>query len=316
MCTSMLWKSSDSYFGRNLDMECSYGEEIIFVPRKFDFKFKFSNQPQKSFSTCGIGIVKDGYPLFYDGMNEKGLAIAGLRFRDAKYCSCILSNSVAPYEFIPFLLSQCETCKEAKMLISDICISEINFSDEYPYAPLHWMIADKDEAVTVECTNGKITVYDNIPGILTNMPSFDYQVFNLSNYINLTSGYPDNRFSECFSPDIYSRGMGAIGLPGDMSSMSRFVRGTFVKLNTKNRFSSESEEKSQFFHMLYSVYQPKGCTVTENEDEEYTVYTSCYNLNKKALTLTTYDNWSFKCFEMKNEDNDSDSLANYPIIWK
>ena len=314
MCTAMMHKGSYSFFGRNLDMEKSFDEKIIFVPR--NFRFDFMSDSKERFAMCGIGIVIDGYPLFYDGMNEKGLAVAGLRFKDAKYASEVTKNSVAPHELIPLLLSECECVEDAIKLIDKIMITEINFSDKYPWAPLHWMISDKDKSITVECVNGETVIFENKPGILTNMPTFDYQLFNLSNYINLTSSFPQNRFSNALSPEIYSYGMGAIGLPGDMSSMSRFVRGTFVKMNTDTDFKDKKEEMSHFFHMLYSVYQPKGCTRIENGDDEFTLYTSCYNLDEKTLTLTTYDNWNFETFDMKNEYAGSDTLANYPIKWK
>ncbi len=314
MCTAMFWKGSGSYFGRNLDIEKSFGEEVVFVPKNFSFDFPVSLKSR--FAMVGIGIVKNGYPLFYDGMNEKGLAIAGLRFKDAGYSLEISEKSIAPYQIIPFLLSGCENCREAREALETVSIAKMDFSGEYPCAPLHWMISDKNESLTVECTEIGTRIYENTPGILTNMPSFDIQLFNLNNFINLTPMHPENRFSDCLKVHIYSRGMGAIGLPGDMSSMSRFVRGAFVKLNSNKNFSDEAEEKSQFFHMLYSVYQPKGCTMLENGDEEYTLYTSCYNLNKCELTYTTYNNWGFNVYDMKSEDCEGDTLVNYPLNWK
>jgi len=313
MCTSIMWKYSNSFFGRNLDIEKSFGEEVIFVPRKFRFNFK--SDYKNNFAIYGIGIIKKGYPLLYDGMNEKGLAVAGLRFKDAQYSSEVTEKSVAPHELIPIILSKCESVEDARKLINNISITKINFSDEYPCASLHWMISDTQKSITVECIDGKTLIYDNNPGILTNMPEFDYQIFNLNNYINLTSAYPENRFSNTLSPRIYSLGMGAIGLPGDMSSMSRFIRVAFVKMNTGTNFKNNKEETSHFFHMLYSVYQPKGCTHTETGDEEFTLYSSCYNLTEKKIILTTYDNWCFQTFDMTNEDSEGDTLVNYPIKW-
>lgn len=100
-------------------------------------------------------------------------------------------------------------------------------------------------------------IYDNPVGVLTNNPSFDYQLFNLNNYRVLSSETPKNNFSNQISLNAYSRGMGGIGLPGDLSSVSRFVKATFTKLNSVSG-DSESESISQFFHILGSVEQQKG----------------------------------------------------------
>lgn len=104
--------------------------------------------------------------------------------------------------------------------------------DDYPLSPLHWMISDKESSLTVECVKEGLKIYNNPIGILTNNPPFDFQMLHLSNYMNLTSKVAVSRFSDAFNLDAYSRGMGAIGLPGDLSSASRFVKAAFTKTNS------------------------------------------------------------------------------------
>ncbi|NEU49214.1 linear amide C-N hydrolase, partial [Enterococcus faecium] len=155
----------------------------------------------------------------------------------------------------------------------------INYSDELPLSPLHWLLADKEKSIVIESMKDGLHIYDNPVGVLTNNPSFDYQLFNLNNYRVLSSETPKNNFSNQISLNAYSRGMGGIGLPGDLSSVSRFVKATFTKLNSVSG-DSESESISQFFHILGSVEQQKGLCDVGDGKYEYTIYSSCCNVDK------------------------------------
>jgi len=164
------------------------------------------------------------------------------------------------------VLGQCATIAEVKALFEKMNLVNIHFSEELPLTPLHWMISDRESSITVESVQEGLKVYDNPIGVLTNNPPFDYQMFNLNHYMHLTKEEPQNAFSQKLDLQTYSRGMGALGLPGDLSSMSRFVRATFVKMNS---ISGESEKESvgQFFHILGAVEQQRGCV--HMGDEQY-----------------------------------------------
>lgn len=107
--------------------------------------------------------------------------------------------------------------------------------------------------------------------------------------------------------------MGGIGLPGDLSSASRFVKATFTKLNSKTR-DSESESISQFFHILGSVEQPKGLCDVGDGKYEYTIYSSCRNIDKGIYYYRTHEDSQINAVNMNNEDLESDRLISYPII--
>ena len=107
--------------------------------------------------------------------------------------------------------------------------------------------------------------------------------------------------------------MGAIGLPGDLSSQSRFIRASFVKLNSISK-DTEKESVSQFFHILNSVDQQRGCCDIENGKYEITLYTSCCNINKGIYYYTTYDNHQITAVDMYKENLDSKNLITYPLI--
>lgn len=163
------------------------------------------------------------------------------------------------------------------------------FNDQLPLAQLHWIISDAEESITVEAVKDGIKIYNNPVGVLTNNPPFDKQLFALNNYINLSNKAPKNTFATNLELQQYSRGMGAIGLPGDLSSQSRFVRASFVKMNSVSG-EDENESVSQFFHILNSVEQQRGCCQLEDGKYEITIYTSCCNATKGIYYYTTYNN--------------------------
>ncbi len=312
MCTALTYKTKDSYFGRNLDLEYSYNETVTITPRNYVFHFTKAAPSHSHYAIIGMAYVKDNYPLYYDATNEKGLSMAGLNFpNNASYNeeSEDIIN-VSPFEFIPYVLSQCSNILEAKELLKNVNLVNIDFSDELKLSPLHWIIADKDEAITVESVEDGLKIYNNPFGVLTNNPTFDMQVFNLNNYMHLTTGDGKNTFVEGL--EHYSRGMGAMGLPGDWSSQSRFVKMVFVK---KNSVSDIDEDKSvvQFFHMLSSVEMPRGCVKFEGKND-ITQYSSCCNANRGIYYYKTYDSSQINAVYLNRENLDGKELVSYPLI--
>ena len=315
MCTAATYKTKDFYFGRTLDYEFSYGDEVTITPRNYPFHFREKGDIKSHYAIVGMAHVIDNYPLYYDAINEKGLGIAGLNFvGNAFYREKIEGkDNIAQFELIPWILSQCTTVKEAKELINKINLLNVSFNENLPLAQLHWIISDNTESITVESVKEGIKVYENPVGVLTNNPTFDKQLFNLNNYMHLRTDSPENTFALNLSLDKYSRGMGAIGLPGDLSSQSRFVRVAFTKMNSISK-ESEKESVSQFFHILNSVDQQRGCCKLDDDKYEITIYTSCCNTNKGIYYYTTYDNHQITAIDMHKENLDSDELVKYPLI--
>lgn len=316
MCTAVTYKTKNLYFGRTLDYEYSYKEEITITPRNYKFKFKNQEAINNHYAIIGMAYISENYPLYYDAINEKGLGIAGLNFvGNAYYNEETYTNkdNIAPYELIPWILSQCATTKEARKLISRMNIINAQFNERLPVAQLHWIISDAEETITVEAIKEGIKIYENPVGVLTNNPSFDKQIFSLNNYINLSNKTPQNEFSQKLKLEQYSRGMGAIGLPGDLSSQSRFVRATFVKMNSVSG-ESENESVSQFFHILNAVEQQRGCCQLDNGKYEIAIYTSCCNATEGIYYYTTYNNHQITAVNMHKENLDSNELIRYLLI--
>lgn len=315
MCTAITYKSKDAYFGRTLDYEYSYKEEVTITPRNYPFYLKDQETLNKHYAIIGMAYISENYPLYYDAINEKGLGMAGLNFVGNAYYNEPKKDkdNIAQFEFIPWILGKCKSVKEARKLIEKINITNIPFNDNLPLAALHWIISDSVETITVEAVKEGIKIYDNPVGVLTNNPPFDKQMFELNNYMHLSNKNPKNTFSEKLNLENYSRGMGAIGLPGDLSSMSRFIRASFVKMNSISK-EEEKESVSQFFHILNSVDQQRGCCEVSDGKYEITIYTSCCNLDKGIYYYTTYDNHQITKVDMYKENLDSKELISYPLI--
>lgn len=315
MCTAVTYKTKNHYFGRTLDYEISYGETVTITPRNYPFHFRRVKNLESHYAMIGMASMAGDYPLYYEATNEAGLSMAGLNFPgNADYkTEAPGKDNVAPFEFIPWILGQCRTVREARILLRQINLVNIPFSGELPLASLHWIIADRETAVTVESVAEGLKVYDNPVGVLTNNPPFDYQMFYLNNYMGLSTGSPSNEFSKQLPLKAYSRGLGAMGLPGDLSSASRFVRAAFTKMNSVSG-DSESESISQFFHILGSVEQPRGCTRTEDGRYMITLYTSCCNTDKGIYYYTTYENSQITGVDMYRENLDADRPVSCPLV--
>jgi len=313
MCTAIHY---NSFFGRNLDLEISYNERVVITPRNYSFKFKNVPDVTSHYAMIGMGIVVDDYPLYYDAVNEKGLSVAGLNFPDnAHYMPPILNKTnIAPFELIPYILGKCSTINEVKSVLLKLNIVKINFNSDYPLSPLHWMFADKKSSIVVEPLKDGVNIYENPIGVLTNNPPFSYHLTNLINYMGISSKQPENLFSDKITLSPYSRGMGGIGIPGDLSSASRFIKAAFTLLNSP-RFKDENEEISQFFHILTSVEQQKGCVHVMNK-YEFTLYSSCCDMDKAIYYYTTYNNRSISSVHLFNENLETTHLITYPLCDK
>lgn len=318
MCTAATYQTKDFYFGRTLDYEFSYHEEVTITPRNFPLSFRHTKTMTEHYAIIGMAYVAGGYPLYYDAVNEKGLGMAGLNFvGNAVYREVSEDDdavNIAQFEFLPWLLGQCASVKEARKILGGTRLVNTPFSKELPTSSLHWIIADREEAITVESVKDGLMIYDNPVGVLTNNPPFPAQMFNLNNYMHLSPKSPENHFSDKLPLYTYSRGMGAMGLPGDLSSQSRFVRVAFTKMHAVSG-ETEAESVSQFFHILGSVDQQRGCCDVGDGEYEITIYTSCCNADRGIYYYTTYENHQISAVDMHRENLDGDKLTCYPLIY-
>lgn len=314
MCTAVSFLSGDHYFGRNLDLEYCYDEAVTITPRNYPFQFRNKETIPYHFAMIGIATAASGYPLYYDATNEAGLSVAALNFPGNAFYGGMEKDmyNIAPFELIPWILCQCKTVQDAALLLSRTNLVGISFSPDYPLTDLHWIISDKERSITAEPLKEGLIVTENPVGVLTNNPPFDYHLHNIKNYLSLSENDPENHFAPGLSLKPYSRGMGAMGLPGDLSSASRFIKAAFTKLHSVKP-PEEAAAVSQFFHILGSAAQQEGCVKVGNGFEK-TVYTSCCNTDKGIYYYTTYENSQITAVHMHKEHLDSSHLISYPLL--
>ena len=304
MCTAIFDRSHGAFFGRTLDLECSFGEEIKRLSRGEEYPFIHEGDMSCKYSIIGMAISISSQPLFYDAVNEKGLSAAALNFpRFAVYHPKKDDHlNLASFELIPYLLSQCATVGEAIGALERAVITPDSISDELRSTTLHWMIADKERAIVIESVADGLKIYDNPIGIMTNSPPFPYHKERLCDYLPLSPEHPENKLLPSLNMIPYSRGLGAYGLPGDYSSVSRFVRAAFAKEHTllppsDNGTAQVRAAQQRIFDILGTVALPYGIARTEKGEPIYTVYTSVIDMEKCEYCYFTHKDRSVKVFK-------------------
>ena len=302
MCTAATYLTKDFYFGRNLDLEGSFGEGVIITPQGYKFPYR-GIAHKAGYPLIGMGIIMQGVPLYYDAINIHGLGMAGLNFpKNAAYLPPAENKiNIAPFEIIPYVLGCCKTVAEAKSLLKDVNFADINFSKDLPSTPLHWIIADGSGSIVAEPTAEGLKVYDNPAGVLTNNPPFPLQLQNLKNYQTLLPDEPVPDLSNPQNVLNFGRGFGAVGLPGDWSPKSRFVRAAFT-LKYLECGDKEEDIVTSFFRTLNAVAMPRGAVKLKEGVWEETVYSSCCNAQKGIYYYTTCTNPAIHAVRLKGKE--------------
>lgn len=308
MCTAISHPGKRHYFGRNLDLEYSYEEQVVVTPRNFPFRFRCGISLTQHYAMIGMATVSADYPLYYEATNERGLSVAALNFPgNAAYLpKSGGKRNLAPFEVIPWILSLCETAEQARKMLQSVNIWHLPFSRAFPLTPMHWMISDQTQSLVAEPMADGLHVYDNPVGVLTNSPPFPYHLLRLSDYMGLHPGEPEQILAPK-ATHYYSNGMGAIGLPGDFSSVSRFVRASYVKEN-----SVPDSDLSHFFHILNSVAMPQG-SVRIQEKYEITRYSSCCDTKSGVYYVNTYNNHRLQAVDLQKCALNNNKLFRYDL---
>lgn len=312
MCTAISWKPGHHYFGRNLDLHCSFHESVCIVPRRFPLPYVSQDQPH--YAMIGIATVADGQPLFYDAVNEMGLAMAGLNFPKSAYYphAASVREPLPPYALMGTLLAGCADVSQALQLLRRYSLARIDFSSQLPASPLHWLLCDRERCVALEPTAQGMQIWEDPVGVLTNEPPLPYHFYRLSELQQLQPGKPENRICPGYTPECFSLGLGAVGLPGDLSSSSRFVRAAFTRCNARAG-KTEEENVGRFFHILDTVAQTDGCTQV-SDGWEKTLYSSCCDTDLGIYYYTTWENRQLSAVHLYHEDLNGRELIRYPLI--
>lgn len=297
MCTAMTLQipQGNIYFGRTMDFSYPLAPQMYVAPKGWTWtNILRTHKIHNQYTFMGIG--QDISPVvFADGVNEAGFGAMALYFPGfAQYDSIEADSSdslsLAAVELVSFLLGQCSCVEEAAAMVRNLRIVGIRDSLTGTVAPLHWMAADaKGNCLVIEKTAEGLQLMDNPAGVLSNSPDFRWHMTNLRNYMNLS---PYQQKETAWGETVltpFGQGSGTLGLPGDFTPPSRFVRALYGKSHLLPP-SSKEEAVSAFFHLMEGVSLPKGSVMTDRETADYTQYTACISLSEKTYFFRTYNN--------------------------
>ncbi len=312
MCTAVNRRGENHLFGRTLDFETSYGEQITVTPRGYTLHFRYLPPKVRHYALIGMTTTAAETPLYYDAMNEKGLCMAGLLFSHSAVYQPPAhgAENVASFELIPYVLGQCKNVAEARALLAAVRVVDTPYSAALPASPLHWMIADKEDCLVAEPVADGLRLYDNPAEVLANEPPFPLQWHHLQNFQALSPAPPKNALAPHLPLSVYSRGMGALGLPGDLSSPSRFVRAAYHRYHAAPA-DEDPHGLHQFFHILETVSVPRGSVLLENGAAPYTLYASCCQPAKGRYYVATYTRRCPTVFSLNDTDMDGTRMTHF-----
>ena len=311
MCTGLGYHSNEFYFGRNLDLDYDFGQRVVITPRNYEIVYKHLPAQKNHYAMVGMAAVIDDYPLYAEAVNEKGLGMAGLNFAGfAHYNNEIKEDcyNLTAYEIITWVLAGFDNLADAVQALAKLNMVDTAFKTGIEPAPLHWLLADERETAVLEVTEAGVKIFDNPVGVLTNAPTFDYHLMSLNRYMALSREQSRNNFAADLDLKPLGVGYGAIGLPGDYSPNSRFIKAAFLNGNSVAG-TAESENVAHFFHILDAVAMPKGAVVSgDGKSLEYTRYSSCCNTKNGHYYYKVYDSVKVHMIDLFAEDIDGKIL--------
>lgn len=295
MCTAinLVTPQGYSFFGRTMDFSYPLNPGLYYIPRGHQWQSVLNTH---SFDThySVLGIGEDISPVvFPEGVNENGFAAAALYFPGyASYDALVTDHtgkaSIAAFEVVKFLLSQCATVDEAAVMIKQVQIVGVGDPVTRTVAPLHWIIADKSgKCMVIEKTIHGLYIMNNPIGVLANSPDFYWHMTNLRNYMNVTPEQDPSSAWGNLELTPFGQSAGLFGLPGDYTAPSRFARIAFQKSHTV--FPDDIDQAAMTcFRIMETVSIPKGVVITERGSYDYTQYTTFVNLKTQEYYIKTY----------------------------
>ena len=319
MCIAITLKTSENHqlVGRNFDIHPMNDLSVALVPREFEYVNRVTNEEMKTkYAVLGMGLFYENHILFCDGVNEKGLSCLMLQLSKFSTWSHKIRKdkvNIAPYDVAFWVLSNFSTISELMEGLKQLNIVALPDDQTALSTEIHWLVSDTSgQSIVIERTRDKLTVYNNKVGVLANSPTFDWHLNNLDCYINVKSEQPEETKwgQQMLSP--YSNGFGTIGLPGDFSSPSRFVKAAFLR-NHVNVGEGDESAISECFHILDNFVVPRGVVETPKRKEcHLTKYSACLCLETQLYYYKTSSNQQIQVIDLNKENLDAKGLKLFP----
>lgn len=322
-CTGikLLAKDGAIIHGRTLEFGMKLDTSVVVVPRAFEFvgttPLGVGLKYQSKYASVGM-IVFDNLAIM-DGLNEKGLAVGTFYFPGfAEYTPITPENqskALSSIEFPHWILTQFATIEEVKENLSNVVIAPTITKQWGPTpAPFHYIVFDKaGQCLVVEPRDGKLLTYDNPLGTFTNSPGFDWHMQNLRNYINLTSLNAKPLLTEGLTFTPFGQGSGMVGLPGDFTPPSRFVRAALYSV-TAIPSDNAQEMIGQVFHILNQFDIPVGAARTEENgviQSDYTQVTCVRDPQALKYYFKTYDDQTMKMVDLNSFELNAKEIKSF-----
>ncbi|WP_412989418.1 choloylglycine hydrolase family protein [Pediococcus siamensis] len=318
MCTSVMYqnKMGQWFLARTMDFSFELGGRPVVIPRNFHFK---SDAETNGFDTklgfTGAGRDLNGY-ILVDGVNEAGVGAATLYFDGlAKFADAPVADklNLAPHEVVNWILGNVDSVADLKQKIASLNIVAVENALFKIVVPLHWIVSDKSGAcVVIEQDENGMKVMDDPVKVMTNSPDFQWHLKNLNNYVQLKPTSHSSKKYGDFESDAYGLGSGALGLPGDYTSVSRFVRAAFIRENTE-KAASISGSVNALSHILNSVEIPKGVKADNEGGCDYTQYRGYMSLEEGAYYMQPYEDQTITRVALTPELLNAEAPSEFPL---
>lgn len=324
-CTSLVITSADGsrVYGRTMEFAFPLESDAIVIPRKHVFTGTAANGQKGvtwSAKYAATGLNAYGFPVLIDGMNERGLAGGILYFPDfAKYADPVTAKaeqSLAPWEFLTWALTNFATVAEVKAALAGVTIVALNQPGANFIPPFHYTLHDANGgSIVIEPINGQLVVHDNPFGVMTNAPPFPWHVQNLSNYVKLTRDDPPplKIFGETIK--AVSTGAGMSGVPGDLTAPSRFVRAIAYASSVVPPANAE-ETVRLTEHVMNNFDIPLGYqrgSAGPSAPMERTQWTTMADLKNTRFFFKTIDYQALRQIDLKSIDLDSAGIKTFKL---
>jgi choloylglycine hydrolase len=311
---------------RTLEFAIDLQSEVLMVPRGYARTGTTPDGKEGLKWTAkyaSVGSNGVGQPFLFDGLNEKGLASALFYFPTSAtympYTAADAGRTMAPWELGSWMLENFANVEEVKASIGKVVIPAVVF-EGWGFAPeVHFIVHDASgKSIVIEYVDGKLNVYDNPLGVVTNSPAFDWHMSNLRNYVNfsMTNVPPVKLGSVKLEP--FGQGSGMLGLPGDFTPPSRFVRAVAFSQSVLPSKTGR-DAVLEAFHILNQFDIPKGAAREREKDEhgnilaDYTQWTAASDLTAKRYYFRTYDDSQIRMLDLMKMDIDGKDLATIPM---
>jgi choloylglycine hydrolase len=323
-CTGIRLVAADGtvVHARTLEFAVDLNSNVITVPRGYA---RIGSTPDGKEGLkwkakyASVGANGLGMPFVFDGLNEKGLAVGVFYFPTTAgympYRGADAGKTIAPWEMGSWLLDNFATVEEVKTNVGKIIVAGVVFKDWGFVPPAHFVVHDASaKSIVIEYVGGKLNVHENPLGLMSNSPTFDWHMTNLRNYVNfsLTNVPPTQLGPVKLEP--FGQGSGMLGLPGDFTPPSRFVRAAAFSQSALPS-KTGSDAVLQAFHILNNFDIPKGAAREREKDEhgntlaDYTLWTSANDLKAKRFYFRTYENSQIRMIDLTKMNLDAKDIV-------